>query len=99
MIETPLGNIRGIDDESITLLELRNLFKAIDNVAITRITYAEYNHRTHSVDNKSFEISKIIRCKDCGKRYANGCRFYMSMIETEDDFFCGDAEQKGGDSQ
>ena len=99
MIENPFGNIYGIEDDTITLLELRNLFKAIDNGAITRIAYAEYNHRTHSVDDKSFDISKIIRCKDCGKRYANGCRFYMSMIGTEDDFFCGDAEPKGGDSQ
>lgn len=46
-----------------------------------------------------FPVRELIRCKDCGKRYANGCRFYMSMIATEDDFFCGDAEPKGGEQK
>ena len=99
MIETSFGNIYGIDDETVTLFELRELFKEIEKGTIKNISFGEYNHRTKSVDHKSFEISKIIRCKDCGKRCANGCRFYMSMIETEDDFFCGDSEPKGGDSQ
>lgn len=46
-----------------------------------------------------FPVRELIRYKDCGKRYANGCPFFMSMLGTKDDFFCGDAKPKGGGSQ
>ena len=94
MIETPFGNIHGIEDETITMLDLLNLFKAIDKGMIFKITYHE---DTKQYKQKFFEVSKIVRCKDCQKRFANGCQFYMSMIETKDDFFCADRERKEGE--
>ena len=65
MIETPFGNIHGIEDETITMEDLRNVFKAVEKGMITRISYCEdispYKQRT-------FEISKVVRCKNCKHR-------------------------------
>lgn len=94
MIETPFGNIHGIDDETITMLELLNLFKAIEKGMVSRITYRE---DTKPYKPKSFEISKVVRCKNCKKRFNTGCKFYMIMCETKDDFFCADGEEKDGE--
>ena len=96
MIETPFNNICGIEDETITMLELRNIFKAIEKGMITHISYCEdispYKHR-------SFEISKVVRCENCKKRFSTGCKFYMMMCETNDDFFCADGEEKEGKNE
>ena len=41
----------------------------------------------------------IVRCKDCKKRYGYGCKFFLAMLGTEDDFYCKDGEPKDGDGE
>ena len=36
----------------------------------------------------------IVTCRNCRKRYGNGCKFYMAMIETDGDFYCKDGERE-----
>ena len=95
MIETPFNNICGIEDETITMLELRNIFKAIEKGMITHISYCEdinpYKQRT-------FEISKVVRCKNCKKREDPlNCKLASEGINTDDGFFCADGESKEGE--
>ena len=101
MIETPFNNICGIEDETITMLELRNIFKAIEKGMITHISYCEdispYKQRT-------FEISKVVRCKDCkhGIPNENGTSYesdYNDLEQNKPDWFCADGEEKEGNSE
>lgn len=95
MIETPFGNIHGIDDEIITMLDLRNLFKAIEEGKVHQITYRE---DTKPYKLKSFEISKVVRCKNCKKHGSEDCTLWTDAVEfeTADDWFCADGEPKEG---
>ena len=101
MIETMNGFIHGIEDETITMLEVRNIFKAIDKGIINRIVYRE---DTYPCEERAFDISKIVRCKNCkcyeldkhdpGKGDCNGS--CSNLVKVSDDWFCADGEQKEG---
>ena len=45
------------------------------------------------------EKQPIVRCKDCNKRYGYGCKFFLAMLGTDDDFYCKDGEAKAGDGE
>lgn len=94
MIETPFGNIYGIDDETITMLDLRNLFKAIDEGTVFQITYRE---DTKPYKPKSLEVSKVVRCKNCKHRKTFHCFMDEQGFGTDDDWFCADGEPKEGE--
>ena len=96
MIETPFGNIHGIDDETITMLDLRNLFKAIDEGIVFQMTYRE---DTKPYKPKSFEVSKVVRCKNCkhGEPGACGDGVDCDGVWHDDDWFCADGEPKEGE--
>lgn len=94
MIETPFGNIHGIDDETITMLDLRNLFKAIDEGMVFQMTYRE---DAKPYKPKSFEVSKVVRCKNCKSRNNPiDCKMESEGMHTPDDWFCADGEPKEG---
>lgn len=100
MIETPFGCIHGIEDETITMEELRNIFIAIEQGKITHISYREdinpYKERT-------FEISKVVRCKDCIKQNEIECPLHRVLEDgtvystVKSDFYCGYGEPKVGE--
>lgn len=97
MIETPFGNIHGIDDETITMLDLRNLFKAIDEGMVFQITYRE---DTKPYKLKSFEVSKVVRCKNCKSRNNQiDCKMESEGMNTPDDWFCADGKRKDDEQE
>ena len=92
MLEIPLRTIRGFEEDTMTMLEVQAVFKAIRDGKIRSVSWVDAKG-----EYESHDIRIVTLCKDCQKRFANGCRFYMSMIETKDDFFCADGEAKDGD--
>ena len=101
MIETPFNNIYGIEDETITMLELRNLFKAIEKGMITHISYCE---DINPYKQRSFEISKVVRCKNCKHKEKDGISegFHycdVNGLQVTDDWFCADGEPKEGEQE
>lgn len=101
MIETPFNNICGIEDETITMLDLRNLFNAIEKGMITHISYCE---DISPYKQRSFEISKVVRCKNCKNKEKDGISegyHYCNVngLQVTDDWYCADGKEEEGKSE
>ena len=97
MIETPFGNIHGIEDETLTSLDLLNIFKAIENGKIKRIVYHD---NVCPYKQRAFDVSKIIHCKDCKKREDPlNCKLASEGIKTDDEWYCADGKEEEGKSE
>ena len=95
MIETPLGNIRGIEDETLTMLDLRNIFKAIKDGQIKRICLTNINN--HKVKREMYEVRVVTLCKDCKLRITHDCPMYNVKPWTDPDWFCAKGKPKEGE--
>lgn len=101
MIETPFNNICGIEDETFTMEELRNLFIAIEKGMITHISYRE---DTNPYEERTFEISKVVRCKNCKHKekdgISEGCHYCnVNGLQVTDDWYCADGKEEEGKSE
>ena len=74
---------------------LENLFNEIGKTANYHLW--NFAQALEKIIKMLKDQSQIVRCGECRKRFAGECKFYMSMIETKDDFFCADGEPKDGE--
>ena len=101
MIQTPFGDIHGIDDEFVTWEDVKKLFKAIVEGKITEVRFRE--------DNTKYQIANVVRCKDCkyGVKAKNGLKQDVIECNNSDlsmmgdchfpNWYCADGEPKDGE--
>ena len=57
----------------------------------------EYVSVDGAVPKANENLVEVVRCKDCKKRNSWECwQYFLGRIKIPDDWFCADAERKGG---